>query len=67
MLIKAYTDISVATDPLVSAIAIAIVKAIVKDIAKAIAKVITTFSATANTSIKAKGEVEVKEDIFIKE
>ena len=67
LLIKVYTDVSIVTNPLVSTVAVAIVKAIVKDIAKVITKAITTFSTTTNTGTKAKGEVEVKENTFIKE
>ena len=66
-LIKVYTNVSIATDPLVSAIAIAIVKAIVKDVAKVIAKAIATSSTTANTSAKAKEEVKIEKDTPIKE
>ena len=64
--IKICTDVSVATNPLVSAVAVVIVKTVVKNIAKAIVKVIAIFSVTANTSTKVKGEVEVKKDTFIK-
>ena len=66
LLIKAYANVSIATNPLVGTVAVAIIKAVVKDVAKVIVKTIATSSITANTSAKAKGEVEVKKDIPIK-
>ena len=44
-----------------------IVKAVVKDIAKVIVKAIVIFGVITNTGTKAKGEVKVEEDTFIKE
>ena len=66
LLIEAYTNIGIATDPLVSTVAVVVVKAVVKDVAKAVVKTIATFGTITNTSAKAKEKVEVEKDAFIK-